>query len=52
MSAIEVHGTVADGFEDVRAEFAAVVAHENGESPAAFVRDLDVDLDQDWFERG
>ncbi|BCK54193.1 serine hydrolase domain-containing protein [Nocardia wallacei] len=41
MEAIEVHGTVADGYEQVRAEFAAVVAEENGESGAqlaAFVR--------------
>ncbi|MEV0032066.1 serine hydrolase domain-containing protein [Nocardia sp. NPDC050793] len=41
MNAIEVHGTVADGFEQVRAEFAAVVAEEDGESGAqlaAFVR--------------
>ncbi|WP_245722068.1 serine hydrolase domain-containing protein [Nocardia crassostreae] len=41
MSKIEVHGTVADGFESVRAEFAAVVAEEDGESGAqlaAFVR--------------
>lgn len=41
MESIEVHGTVADGYEQVRAEFAAVVAEENGESGAqlaAFVR--------------
>ncbi|WP_280402003.1 serine hydrolase domain-containing protein [Nocardia carnea] len=41
MNAIEVHGTVADGYEQVRAEFAAVVAAENGESGAqlaAYVR--------------
>ncbi|MFE7717751.1 serine hydrolase domain-containing protein [Nocardia rhizosphaerihabitans] len=41
MNAIEVHGTVAAGFESVRAEFAAVVAEEGGESGAqlaAFVR--------------
>lgn len=41
MNAIEVHGTAADGFESVRAEFAAVVAEEGGESGAqlaAFVR--------------
>ncbi|WP_414942843.1 serine hydrolase domain-containing protein [Amycolatopsis sp. cmx-11-51] len=41
MNAIEVHGTVADGYERVRAEFAAVVAEENGESGAqvaAYVR--------------
>lgn len=41
MEAIEIHGTVADGYEEVRAEFAAVVAEENGESGAqlaAFVR--------------
>ncbi|MEU4343652.1 serine hydrolase domain-containing protein [Nocardia sp. NPDC023852] len=41
MNAIEVHGTVADGFEQARAEFAAVVAEEGGESGAqlaAFVR--------------
>ncbi|MBF6372916.1 serine hydrolase domain-containing protein [Nocardia farcinica] len=41
MQAIEVHGTVADGYEQVRAEFAAVVAEEDGESGAqlaAFVR--------------
>lgn len=34
MNAIEIHGTVADGFEDVRTEFAAVVAAEDGESGA------------------
>ncbi|WP_067708994.1 serine hydrolase domain-containing protein [Nocardia yamanashiensis] len=41
MNAIEIHGTVADGFEDVRTEFAAVVATEDGESGAqlaAYVR--------------
>ncbi|MFI9536095.1 hypothetical protein ACIG56_22945 [Nocardia fusca] len=41
MNAIEVHGTVATGYEEVRAEFAAVVTEEDGESgaqPAAFVR--------------
>lgn len=41
MEAIQVHGTVADGYEQVRAEFAAVVAEEDGESGpqlAAFVR--------------
>ncbi|MBF6133364.1 EstA family serine hydrolase [Nocardia otitidiscaviarum] len=41
MSAIDVHGTVADGFADVRAEFEAVVAEEDGESGAqlaAYVR--------------
>ncbi|WP_249644836.1 serine hydrolase domain-containing protein [Nocardia sputi] len=41
MNAIEVHGTVAEGYEQVRAEFATVVAEENGESGAqlaAFVR--------------
>ncbi len=41
VSAIEVHGTVAAGFEEVRAEFAAVVGEEDGESGAqlaAFVR--------------
>ncbi|WP_280434236.1 serine hydrolase domain-containing protein [Nocardia carnea] len=41
MQEIEVHGTVADGYEQVRAEFAAVVAEEDGESGAqlaAFVR--------------
>ncbi|MFI6225174.1 serine hydrolase domain-containing protein [Nocardia salmonicida] len=41
MNAIEIHGTVADGYEQVRAEFAAVVAEENGESGAqlaAYVR--------------
>ncbi|GGN82682.1 DoxX family protein [Nocardia rhizosphaerihabitans] len=32
MNAIEVQGTVAAGFESVRAEFAAVVAEEGGES--------------------
>lgn len=40
MSIIEVQGTVAPGFEAVRAEFAEVVAAENGESGsqlAAFV---------------
>jgi CubicO group peptidase (beta-lactamase class C family) len=40
MSTTEVHGSVADGFEQVRQEFAAVVADENGESGpqlAAFV---------------
>ncbi|MGY2062062.1 serine hydrolase domain-containing protein, partial [Nocardia gipuzkoensis] len=34
MSDTEVHGTVAAGFERVRAEFAAVVAEEHGESGA------------------
>ncbi|WP_328388282.1 serine hydrolase domain-containing protein [Nocardia sp. NBC_00416] len=34
MSTVEIHGTVAEGFEEVRAEFAAVVAAENGESGA------------------
>ncbi|WP_280386486.1 serine hydrolase domain-containing protein [Nocardia wallacei] len=37
----DVHGTVATGFEEVRAGFAAVVAEENGESGAqlaAYVR--------------
>lgn len=34
MDPIEVHGTVADGYEDVRREFAAVIAEENGESGA------------------
>ncbi|MGY2005542.1 serine hydrolase domain-containing protein [Nocardia gipuzkoensis] len=41
MSVIEVHGTVAAGFEEVRAEFAAVVGEEDGESGAqlaAFAR--------------
>ncbi|MFE3542909.1 serine hydrolase domain-containing protein [Nocardia sp. NPDC059177] len=41
MNEIEVHGTVAAGYEPVRAEFAAVVAEENGESGAqvaAYVR--------------
>jgi CubicO group peptidase (beta-lactamase class C family) len=41
VNALEVHGTVADGYEQVRAEFAAVVAEEDGESGAqlaAFVR--------------
>ncbi|MFB8005107.1 serine hydrolase domain-containing protein [Nocardia sp. NPDC056000] len=41
MNTIEVGGTVAAGFGDVRAEFAAVVAEEDGESGAqlaAFVR--------------
>ncbi|MFI6870131.1 serine hydrolase domain-containing protein [Nocardia sp. NPDC050406] len=41
MGTIEVQGTVAEGFEAVRAEFAAVVAEEDGESGAqlaAFVR--------------
>ncbi|OQS15367.1 EstA family serine hydrolase [Nocardia donostiensis] len=41
MNAFEVHGTVADGFDNVRAEFSAVVAEEGGESGAqlaAFVR--------------
>ncbi|MEV0111540.1 serine hydrolase domain-containing protein [Nocardia sp. NPDC050799] len=41
MNAIEVHGTVASGYEEVRDEFAAVVAAEDGESEAqlaAFVR--------------
>ncbi|WP_433656931.1 serine hydrolase domain-containing protein [Nocardia sp. CA-128927] len=40
MSTIDVHGTVAPGFEAVRDEFAEVVAEENGESGsqlAAFV---------------
>ncbi|WP_454194066.1 serine hydrolase domain-containing protein [Nocardia sp. Marseille-Q1738] len=48
MNRIEVNGTVADGFESVRTEFAAVVAEENGESGAqlaAFLRGrLVVDL--------
>ncbi|CCF65286.1 serine hydrolase domain-containing protein [Nocardia cyriacigeorgica] len=34
MSTTEVHGTVAEGFEQVREEFAAVVAEENGQSGA------------------
>ncbi|MBB4935500.1 CubicO group peptidase (beta-lactamase class C family) [Lipingzhangella halophila] len=34
MSKIDVHGMVADGFEAVRDEFAAVVAEEDGESGA------------------
>ncbi|CAM4522200.1 serine hydrolase domain-containing protein [Nocardia ninae] len=41
MNEIEVHGTVADGYEQVHAEFAAVVTEEDGESSAqlaAFVR--------------
>ncbi|MBF6352302.1 MULTISPECIES: serine hydrolase domain-containing protein [Nocardia] len=41
MEEIAVHGTVADGYEPVRAEFAAVVAEEGGASGAqlaAFVR--------------
>jgi CubicO group peptidase (beta-lactamase class C family) len=41
VNGIEVHGTAADGYEQVRAEFAAVVAEEDGESGAqlaAFVR--------------
>lgn len=41
MNGIEVHGTVAAGYEQVRAEFAAVVAEEDGESGAqlaAYVR--------------
>ncbi|WP_039828213.1 EstA family serine hydrolase [Nocardia testacea] len=41
MNGIEVHGIVADGYEQVRAEFAAVVAEEDGQSGAqlaAFVR--------------
>ncbi|WP_063057520.1 serine hydrolase domain-containing protein [Nocardia sienata] len=41
MNGIEVHGTVAAGYEQVRAEFAAVVTAEDGESNAqlaAFVR--------------
>ncbi|GAB2662424.1 serine hydrolase domain-containing protein [Nocardia goodfellowii] len=41
MHAIEVHGTAAAGYEEVRAEFAAVVAEEDGQSGAqlaAFVR--------------
>ncbi|MFI1240837.1 serine hydrolase domain-containing protein [Nocardia salmonicida] len=41
MNATEVHGTVADGYEQVYTEFAAVVAEEAGESGAqlaAFVR--------------
>jgi CubicO group peptidase (beta-lactamase class C family) len=41
VNAIQIHGTVADGYERVRAEFAAVVAEEDGESGAqlaAFVR--------------
>ncbi|MBF6298733.1 beta-lactamase family protein [Nocardia amamiensis] len=48
MNSIEVHGAVAEGFEAVRTEFAAVVAEENGESGAqlaAFLRGrLVVDL--------
>ncbi|MGA6205622.1 serine hydrolase domain-containing protein [Nocardia testacea] len=41
MNGIEVHGIVADGYEQVRTEFAAVVAEEDGQSGAqlaAFVR--------------
>ncbi|WP_067821380.1 serine hydrolase domain-containing protein [Nocardia inohanensis] len=41
MGAIEIKGTVADGFEAVRTEFAAVVAEADGESGAqlaAYVR--------------
>ncbi|MEV5827043.1 serine hydrolase domain-containing protein [Spirillospora sp. NPDC052242] len=41
MGDTEIHGTVADGFEAVREEFAAVVAEEDGESGAqlsAYVR--------------
>ncbi|MBF6468510.1 beta-lactamase family protein [Nocardia beijingensis] len=41
MTEFEVHGHVADGYEEVRATFATVVAEENGESGAqlaAFVR--------------
>ncbi|WP_067648721.1 serine hydrolase domain-containing protein [Nocardia harenae] len=41
MHEIEIHGTVAAGYERVRAEFAAVVAEEDGESGAqlaAFAR--------------
>jgi CubicO group peptidase (beta-lactamase class C family) len=34
MSDIEVHGTVSDGFEAVREEFAAVVAEDEGRSGA------------------
>ncbi|MGH3585921.1 MAG: serine hydrolase domain-containing protein, partial [Pseudonocardia sp.] len=34
MSRTDVHGTVVAGFEAVRAEFAAVVAEEEGESGA------------------
>lgn len=34
MSSTDVHGTVADGFAGVRAEFAAVVRAEDGESGA------------------
>ncbi|MBN6039057.1 serine hydrolase [Amycolatopsis sp. 195334CR] len=34
MSDIDVHGTVAGGFEAVRAEFAAVVAEEDGQAGA------------------
>lgn len=34
MSEIQVQGTVAEGFEEVRAEFAAVVAEDKGESGA------------------
>ncbi|MBF6285905.1 serine hydrolase domain-containing protein [Nocardia cyriacigeorgica] len=34
MSTTEVHGTVAEGFEQVREEFAAVVAEEDGQSGA------------------
>ncbi|MCM6777141.1 beta-lactamase family protein [Nocardia sp. CDC159] len=38
MSGIEVYGTVAAGFDAVRAEFADVVAGEGGAQLAAFVR--------------
>ncbi|MBF6097469.1 beta-lactamase family protein [Nocardia cyriacigeorgica] len=34
MSTIEIHGTVAEGFEEVREEFRAVVAAEDGQSGA------------------
>lgn len=34
MGTTEVHGTVAEGFEQVREEFAAVVAEEDGQSGA------------------
>jgi CubicO group peptidase (beta-lactamase class C family) len=37
MSNIEIHGTVADGFEAVREEFAAAVAEESGAQLAVYV---------------
>ncbi|MFC4908312.1 serine hydrolase domain-containing protein [Actinomadura gamaensis] len=41
MDEFEVHGTVADGFEAVREEFAAAVAAEDGESGAQLAAYVD-----------